>query len=159
MEYALIGMDAVMDSSSLISLAKAGSLTLLRHAPFDIVVLDVVRAETVDAGLAASQPDAAAIATAVSELPVRTTAARTGTVDAVVLDAAVFAGTLVANDLALGRRARNLGAGWLRTADLVVLLVRLERITASVGRRTIVALAESGRITGELAHDYLEDLV
>jgi hypothetical protein len=151
-------VDAVIDSSSLISLAKAGSLSLLGCAPFDVVVLDAVRAETVGAGLAAGLADAAAIATAIADLPVRQTASGTTPVDTVVLGAAVVAGTLIANDLALGRRARNLGARWLRTADLVVLLAKTDRITAPEARRAVLALADAGRITSDLAHDYLEDL-
>lgn len=151
-------MDAVIDSSSLISLAKAGALSLLGHAPFEVVILDVVRAETVDAGLDSSHADSVAIAAAVAQLAVRETATRGISVDAIVLDSAVSAGVLIANDLALGRRARNVGARWLRTADFVVLLAQLERITPPMGRRAVLALADAGRITSDLAHDYLEDL-
>lgn len=131
---------------------------MLRHSPFEVVVLDAVRAETVDAGLAAGQADASAIATAIVTIAVRETPSGPTPVDAVVLDAAVGAGVLITNDLALGRRARNLGARWLRTADFVVLLARPDRITVPEARRAVLALADAGRITSELAGDYLEDL-
>jgi hypothetical protein len=54
-------MDAVIDSSSLISLARAGLLPLLRQPFVQPIILDAVRIETVDAGLAGSHPDAVAI--------------------------------------------------------------------------------------------------
>jgi len=41
-----------------------------------------------------------------------------------VLAAALGVGTLVSNDLVLGRRAANLGVRWLRTADLLILCVK-----------------------------------
>jgi len=75
-----------------------------------------------------------------------------------VVTAAREVGTLVANDLALGRRARNLGVRWLRTADLVVLGVRTSVISDGEARDAIVALRDAGRLTPELAGEYLEVL-
>ncbi len=67
-------------------------------------------------------------------------------------------GFLATNDLALGRRARNVGVAWLRTADLVVLAARSGLSSSEEARNGIVALLAAGRITPQLANDYLEDL-
>lgn len=151
-------MDAIIDSSSLISLAHAGLLQILAHSAVQPVILDVVRAEAVDAGLAGGHPDAAAIEAAIVGLQEQEVPRATDAVDAAVLDAARGVGVLVANDLALGRRARNLGVRWLRTADLVVLLVATGALANDEGRRAILALLDSGRITAELSESYLEEL-
>lgn len=151
-------MDAIVDSSSLISLARAGLLQLLAHTVIRPVVLDAVRAEAVDAGQSGGHPDAAAIEAAIVGVSTKETDADLRSVDAMVLQAAREVGLLVANDLALGRRARNLGVRWLRTADLVLLLVATEALTDDDGRRAILALLDSGRITAELSDAYLEEL-
>nr|MDQ6948409.1 hypothetical protein [Actinomycetota bacterium] len=75
-----------------------------------------------------------------------------------VLAAARGVGTLITNDLALGRRARNLGVRWLRTADLVVFATRASTIGAGGARDAIVALRDAGRLSHELAVEYLEEL-
>jgi len=119
--------------------------------------LDVVEAESVDAGLARGHADAAAIEGAIAGLK-RRTSGNEESVDAAVLVAARKVGTLVANDLALGRRARNLGVRWLRTADLVVLAARTSVIDAGEARDSIIALREAQRLTPQLAAEYLEEL-
>ena len=148
---------AVVDSSTLISLAWAGLLHLLDETPLDLVVPAEVVAETVDEGLGHGYADAAAIAAAVKAL---TTADPVGarTPDEAVLVVGRQYGLLVSNDLALGRRAGNFSVRWLRTADLVVLCVRTGRIGADRGRTAIRALRSAGRLTDELARTYLEDL-
>src|SRR4051794_25042452 len=95
------------DSSSLISLARSGLLQLLSRVPVEAVILDVVAEESVDAGLAGGHADAAAIEEAIAGFT-RRRADREVSADAAVLAAAREVGTLIANDLALGRRARNL---------------------------------------------------
>jgi len=145
------------DSSSLISLAKSGLLQLLSRVPIEPVILDVVAEECVDAGLARGHADAAAIEEAVAAFP-RRMADRGVSADAAVLAAARGVGTLITNDLALGRRARNLGVRWLRTADLVVLATRTSTIGAGAARDAIVALRDAGRLSHELAVEYLEEL-
>ncbi|MBM4246846.1 MAG: hypothetical protein FJ148_24145 [Deltaproteobacteria bacterium] len=152
-------MEAVIDASSLISFARAGLLDLLRRVPFDLVLLAEVRAEAVTSGLVSGHADAAAIEAATRPLSVR--ASKAGSrrpVDAVVVEAATAAGLLIANDLALGRRARNLGAQWLRSADVVVLLADLGRIDRLLARAAVVALRDASRITPELAAAYLDRL-
>lgn len=150
-------MDAVIDSSSLISLAWAGQLTLLERMPLSLEVPKRVVEETVTVGLQQGHSDAAAIETAIARLPV-VAAERGATTDEAVLHAAVAAGSLVANDVALGRRASNRGARWLRTADLVVLCVRTGNLDADAGRAAIKALRGAERITSELERSYLEEL-
>lgn len=150
-------MRAVIDTASLISLARAGHLGLLVALPVDLVVLDVVLGEAVTEGLAGGHADAAAIESALSDLAV-VTAARTTTVDAAVLSAAVDVGMLLSSDLALGRRARSAGARWLRTADLVILVHRLGRLDVEQSRAAVDALLHSGRLAPELARTYLEEL-
>jgi len=145
------------DSSSLISLARSGLLQLLRRPLLKPIILDVVEEESVGAGLARGHPDAAAIEEAIVGCE-RRAGDRKVSADAAVLTAAREVGTLVANDLALGRRARNLGVRWLRTADLVVLGVRTSVISDGEARDAIVALRDAGRLTPELAVEYLEVL-
>jgi rRNA-processing protein FCF1 len=150
-------MNAVIDSSTLISLARTGLLPLLAQTPLVPIVLDVVWRETVDAGLAGSHPDLAAIETTISRLPVRPTPPSSAPVDAAVLAATREIGILVTNDLALGRRARNIGQRWLRTTDLIALAIDAGTLSAGEGRRAILALLDAGRITSELANAYLEE--
>lgn len=147
----------VVDSSSLISLAHSGLLPLLSKLPMEPVIVDVVHAETVESGLAGGHADAAAIETTIAGFPRRASVAG-DLPDVAVLDAARDVGILVANDLALGRRARNLGVRWLRTPDLVVLLARTGRVGGEEARRAITALLESGRITADLAAEYALEL-
>ncbi|MDQ3612328.1 MAG: hypothetical protein M4D85_12140 [Actinomycetota bacterium] len=150
-------MRAVIDTSTWISCARAGLLPLVDHCAFEVVTLDVVRAEAVTAGVAGGYADATAVEAALAGRPV-TVAPAAATPDAAVLQAANEADLLVTNDLALGRRARNMGVAWLRTADLVIVAVRTGGISASEGRSALAALRDAGRITAELAEDYLEDL-
>lgn len=131
---------------------------MLAGVDLEPVVLDVVRAECVLAGAAGGHADAAAIDTALAGYPVQPTSTAAPTVDLSVLEASREVGALVTNDLALGRRARSLGAHWLRTADLVVLSVRAGRLDALRAQRAIDALQAAGRITAELAHDYYLEL-
>ena len=151
-------MRAVVDSSAWISLARSGLLTVLARVDLDPVLLDVVRAECVAAGLATGYADAAVIETAMDRLEVQPTRGHPVGVDAGVLESARGVGALVTNDLALGRRARSLGLVWLRTADLIVWSVRSGRMSASEGRRAVQALVAAGRITPDLAKDYLEEM-
>jgi hypothetical protein len=108
--------------------------------------------------MAAGHSDAATLETVMGRIAVVGAEGPVSDVDAAVLDAAWQVGTLVTNDLALGRRARSLGVAWLRTADLVVWGVRAGTMTVTQGRRAVDALGAAGRITPELAHDYLTDL-
>jgi rRNA-processing protein FCF1 len=152
-----------VDSSTLISLAWAGQLELLGHSPIALMVPEEVRRETVLDGLAHGYPDAAAIEQAIKSIPdVGTESARDAaeihTVDYAVLEAGRAHGALATNDLALGRRAANLGVRWLRTADLVVLCVRADRVSADRGVAALRALRSAGRITDDLLHSYLEEL-
>jgi hypothetical protein len=149
----------VLDSSSLISLARAGLLQLIARLDEPRTIPDVVWREVVVEGRARQYPDAFAIE-AVLEPPSATPQTDAGgeTVDEVVLQAAVIDGTLLANDLALGRRARNLGARWLRSADLIVLLAATGRAHLEEARAGIQALWSAGRITEALRDDYLRRL-
>jgi hypothetical protein len=122
------------------------------------VVLDVIQDESVRAGRAGGHPDAAAIEAALSDHRVDHAPREGASVDERVLAAATDVGLLISNDLALGRRARNLGASWLRTADLVIWMAGTQRLSASAAPAAIVALRDAGRISPELAGDYLEDL-
>jgi predicted nucleic acid-binding protein len=151
-----------VDSSTLISLAWSGQLELLGHAPVPLVVPHEVRQETVAEGLARGHPDAAAIEQAIKTIP--GLAAETDThaamhpVDHAVLEAGRLHGALVTNDLALGRRAANLGVQWLRTADFVVLCVRAGTLSSDRGVAALTALRSAGRITEDLLNAYLKDL-
>ncbi|MQB02191.1 MAG: hypothetical protein GEU78_18395 [Actinobacteria bacterium] len=150
-------MKAVLDSSTLISLAWSGLLDMLRRCPLDLVVPSEVRQETVVEGLARGHPDAAAIEVAVA--PLESVAAHeTSSVDEAVLHLGRTVGLVCTNDVALGRRAANLGIGWLRTADLVVLCVRSGRISPERGSASLQALRSTGRITENLLDDYLKEL-
>ncbi len=150
-------MEAILDSSTLISLAWAGRLDVLAIAPLRFVVPDVVRSETITAGLAAGYPDATAIEAAASHMAEAATRP-TARADDAVLEAARGVGVLIANDLTLGRRAQNVGVRWLRTPDVVVLCVRTERLDHARGRAALRALHGAGRITDELFDPYLEEL-
>ena len=150
-------MRAVIDSSSWISLARAGLLHMLGAASVEPVLPDVVRAEIVEEGRRGGHPDAAALAAAVVGVaPIPTEPG--APVDARVIQAAQGAGLLVANDLALGRRARSLGVAWIRTADLIVIAVRNGSVSLRDGADALTALVTSGRITRELADAYQEQL-
>ena|SRR5437870_1923219 len=151
-------MRAVIDSSSWISLARAGLLDLLQAVPVEPVLVDVVREEIVGEGRRGGHPDAAALTAAVVGLPVTATKGHERPVDARVLDAAKIVGVLIANDLALGRRARSLGVAWIRSADVILLAVRLGSMPATEGLAGLRALEETGRITPDLADAYREQL-
>lgn len=150
-------MEIVADSSSLISLARAGLLHVVPRLPATLVLLDRVWSETVAAGRAGGHADALAIDSALGEYA-RRPAPAAPTVDAAVLAAAVQVGALVANDLTLGRRARNLGVGWLRTVDLLVLAARTDTLPTVEAADGVIALRDCGRITADLADHYLEVL-
>ncbi len=147
----------MIDTSTLISLARSGQLRVLDLTPLPVVILDVVRGEAVDDGQTGGHADAASIATALAD---RRTVPAPGspTVDGAVLAAAQLDGFLATNDVALGRRARNLGVAWLRTADLVLLAARTGGLAHAEARNAIVALRAAQRITPTLAHDFLEEL-
>lgn len=149
-------MDAVIDSSTLISLAWAGQLGLLQRCPLRLVVPAEVRRETVTEGLARGHPDAAAIDVAVAALA-SMAAPDAQSVDEAVLYLGRAVGMLVTNDVALGRRAANLGAGWLRTADLVVLCVRSGEVDVTRGLAAIHALFGAGRLTADLLEAYRKE--
>jgi predicted nucleic acid-binding protein len=150
-------VDAAVDSSTLISLAWSGQLELLDRVPLRVVIPAAVRRETVEEGLEWGYPDAAAIERAIAALPV-TEGAVAVTVDAAVLEAGRAQGVLLTNDVALGRRAANLGVHWLRTADLVMLCVRSGSIGPERGIAAVRALRSAGRLTEDLLHAYLEEL-
>lgn len=155
-------MRIAVDSSTLISLAWAGQLELLSHTPLPLIVPHEVRHETVTEGLARGYPDAAAIEQAIKAIPSPTPEpdrpAGSHPIDHAVLDAGRTHGALATNDLALGRRAANLGVQWLRTADLVLLCVRTSTIDKDRGVAALKALRSAGRLTEDLLHAYLEDL-
>ncbi|MCE7883019.1 MAG: hypothetical protein DYH08_04010 [Actinobacteria bacterium ATB1] len=153
-------MQATLDSSTLISLSKAGLLLLLDRAPFEVVIPASVHQECVTDGRAGGHPDATAIETALHGADIRTDEAerRKVAVDVAVIQLARETGTLVANDLALGRRARNSGVRWLRTVDLVRVLHEIGRLTQDEARAAIVSLRDSCRITPDLAQQHLEEL-
>lgn len=151
-------MYAAVDSSTLISLAWSGQLELLDRVPLRMVVPADVLRETVEEGLERGYPDAAAIERAIAALPV-TESAVAATVDAAVLEAGRAQGVLLTNDVALGRRAANLGVQWLRTADLVMLCVRSGSIGPERGIAAVRALRSAGRLTEDLLHAYLEELI
>lgn len=150
-------MAAVVDTSTLISLAWSGWLRIVELSPVELVVPEAVHREAVTDGVAAGYPDASAIQTAIGPLSVLPPTAET-TVDQIVLAAAVEAGTVLTNDLALGRRASNLGVRWLRTADLIVLCVRAGKLERDGGRSALRALHSAGRLTPEMLADYLVEV-
>lgn len=147
----------VVDSSSLISLARAGLLGLLGRLPERPHIVHAVWDEVVVKGKSGQHPDAYAIDAMLGAEP-RAPNPTAPTVDQAVLQAAVADGILLANDLTLGRRARNLGARWLRTADLVMLLVHAGWCTPDEARASIESLWSAGRITDSLRDEYLERL-
>lgn len=151
-------MDVVVDSSTLISLAWSGSLWLIASCPVDLRVPVPVYDEVVTAGIAGGHVDARAIESSIKDLP-RIDVTSVISVDAAVLQAGARVGALVCNDIALGRRAANLGAFWLRTADLIVLSVAAGAISTERGRQVVEALLDTGRITEELTQDYLKELL
>ncbi len=150
-------MRAVVDSATLISLAWAGQLGLISLAPIELVIPAEVCQETVVDGLDRGYPDAAAIELAIKEVPT-VEAVGADSVDDAVLQAGRAHGALLTNDLALGRRAANLGVYWLRTGDLVVLCVRTARLGAERGAAALRALHSAGRLTDELLDAYLKEL-
>ena len=124
----------------------------------EAVLPDVVHAEIVSEGRRGGYADAAALTAAVALIPVTTTKGRGSPIDTRVLGIAQEVGVLIANDLALGRRARSIGVSWIRTADLIVLAVRSGWMSSADGAEGLRALEESGRITRELAEAYREQL-
>lgn len=148
---------AVVDSSTLISMAWAGILDLLGRSPIPLIVPSAVHQETVQQGRVQGHSDAEAIESAVARLEIRACGEQ-GSVDDRVLELGREVGLLITNDVALGRRASNLGVGWLRTADLVVVCARLNRITPERALAALQGLFSSGRITKELLDDYRKEL-
>jgi len=151
-------MMAVVDTSTLISLAWSGQLKLLAMTPIELLVPDVVRDEAVTAGIAGGYADAAAIETAIG--PLASVATRPAeNIDNAVLATAIDVGMLMSNDLALGRRAANLGARWLRTADLILACTRTGSVSAEDGRAALSALHAAGRVSPALLASYLEEII
>jgi hypothetical protein len=145
----------VVDSSTLISLARSGNVGLLADSRLDVAIPDVAWDETVITGVAAGYRDAGVIEERLAHLPRLPSVQKR---DAGVLEAAIGADALVCDDIALGRRARSLGTPWLRTPDLVLLVVRLGEIDAPEGRSSIIALREAGRLDDATARSYLGEL-
>lgn len=102
--------------------------------------------------------DATSIETALQDMEITGGGSGYTGADAAVLAGAEQVGMLICNDLTLGRRARNLGVRWLRTADLVVAAFQQGAFDADTARGAFVALRDSGRITEDLAHVYLEEI-
>lgn len=127
---------------------------MLTVLPYEFVVLDVVWDEVVVAGRAGMHADAVAIEQALAGWA-REEAPKAQTVDEAVLLAAANDGVLACNDLTLGRRARNLGAHWVRTADLLVLLARTGASSRAEAVSAVAALYSAGRISQEMRDDYL----
>lgn len=150
-------MQVVVDSSTLISLAWSGRLDLLELSPLELLVPSEVQVETVTNGLAHGYPDAAAIEGAIKQLGSMPPVGQSR-VDDAVLQAGRTIGALLSNDVALGRRAANLGVLWLRTADLVVVCVRAGRLHTVQGVAALLALHSAGRITDRLLDAYREEL-
>lgn len=150
-------MRAVIDTSSLISLAWSGRLDLIAAQPLDLVVIEGVFAEAVVHGRASGHADAIAIERAI-EGAERAGNPTDGTVDESVVMAAGEVGVVITNDQVVGRRSQNLGARWLRTADLVVLAYRTGNWRADQATAAIAALHSAGRITHHLKADYIEEL-
>jgi rRNA-processing protein FCF1 len=147
----------VVDSSTLISLARAGLLGALSRLPVEPVILDVVWDEVVIAGRSGQHADAVAVEHALGGRP-RQKASVANTVDEAVFLAARDDGVLVCNDLTLGRRARNVGARWIRTADLLVLQLRSGSGSRQEAVAGIEALFAAGRISEQLRDEYVETL-
>lgn len=147
----------IIDSSSLISLAWSGQLGLLERSPLPVRIPEEVRREVVTEGRSGGHADAWAIESALGTIDsIDVQADLRG--DAAVLAAAHSDGTLMCNDQALGRRARSLGLGWMRTVDFIVLCARAGRCSDEDGRHAIQALFDTGRISPELRDAYLEEL-
>jgi rRNA-processing protein FCF1 len=156
--YGAAYVRAVLDSSTLLSLAWAGQLDLLGVCPLELLVPGVVLEETASSAMAQGHADGAAIAAAVHALAAPPGDLRHEHADHAVLAAAHTVGTLLTNDLALGRRAANLGVRWLRTADLVILTTRVNRIDRVRARGAIDALHSAGRLTAALHEAYTREL-
>ena len=150
-------MQILVDSSTLISLARSALLPLLARLPLTPVVLVSVWDEAVVRGQQGGHADATAIGSALGGLEPRPDPAGR-TVDDRVLTAAIEVGALAANDLALGRRATNQGARWLRTVDLVLLGDRTGTVGRAECRAAIGALHHAGRITDEIRDHCWETL-
>lgn len=151
--------EAVLDSSTLISLARAGLLHLLPNLPVAPVLLDVVHEEVVSMGRRLLYADATSIEVPLKDMEVTASNSEYASADAAVLAGAQQVGMLICSDLTLGRRARNLGVSWMRTADLVIAALQLGKIDANVACGAIAALRDSGRITEDLASSYLEEIL
>ncbi len=149
---------AVLDSSTLISLARAGLLHLLPSLPVSPILLDVVHEEAVSMGRRLLYADATSIEAALQDMEITGGGSSYAGADAAVLAGAEQVGMLVCNDLTLGRRARNLGVRWLRTADLVIAALQQGTLDADMARGAVVALRDAGRITEDLAYAYLEEI-
>ena len=117
------------------------------RTPVQPVIVDVVEAEVVEAGLARGHPDAAAIEAAIAALSRRPTPSGPGSADAAVLEATRGEGTLVANDLALGRRARTLGCESTARRPGVEPLVVRARSHLAAARRSAALRAGRGLAT------------
>ena len=150
-------MRAVFDTSSLISLAWAGQLSLLPALPVSPLVLVSVYDEAVTKARERGYADAVAIEEALRDVR-RSPDPEGATVDEKVVSAAMAVGVVAANDQALGRRAVNRGARWLRTVDLVLLAHRTGRLGATDCRTAVAALHSAGRIGVSLRDEYLEAL-
>jgi hypothetical protein len=150
-------MRVVMDSSSLISLAWSGQLEVLGPLPITLVVIDSVYSESVTRGLQQGHADAAAIQHALRDAE-RVTDPPGRTIDEMVVTAAQDVGAVVANDVVIGRRSRNVGARWLRTADLMILGHATDTLDATACRAAVAALHDAGRITDHLRDAYLLEL-
>ena len=138
-------------------MARAGLLDLLDTCGLTFVLIEPVRTEAVEQGMAHGHVDATAIESRIGSWRVEPVPLY-ATVDETVLRAASTAGVLISNDLALGRRARNLGTSWLRTADLIVLSMTAGRMTREMARSAVISLRDAGRATPMLATSYLEEL-
>lgn len=122
-----------------------------------LIVPEEVYTEAVEDGRAGGHADAAAIESAVEPLEIRASG-QTGSVDERVLYLSRRVGLLITNDVSLGRRAANLGIGWLRTADLVLACFRLGAINTDRARAALQGLHGAGRITPELLEAYSKEL-
>lgn len=126
-------------------------------SPVRLIVPEEVYTEAVKEGRAGGHADASAIESAVKPLEIRSSG-QTGSVDERVLYLSRIVGLLITNDVALGRRAANLGIGWLRTADLVLACLRLGTINKDRARAALQSLHDAGRITPELLKAYSKEV-
>lgn len=150
-------MRVVIDSSSLISLAWSGLLPLLEQLPVSTTIIDSVYEESVTDALAKGHADAAAIEHALRGAE-RIDDPVGETVDEMVVAAAQAVGTVITNDLVLGRRSRNVGTTWLRTADLVLMARQTGVLEMAACGAAITALHDAGRITDALRDAYQREL-